>query len=136
MTVLQPASTALEPTNRPRERNLRTCRTPDLRWGSGGLSGGRCLHGLAVSAASAGAGRGLGGVVIDLTGSAFTGPLRLPGAEITGQAPCHGAQLNAADRDGNALVADGMKVGRGVLLDLGLPRLQRSGCSTRATARR
>ena len=50
---------------------------------------------------------------------AFTaaGAVRLARADIAGQLSCHGAQLTGTDNDGNALVADGMKVGRDVLLD-------------------
>jgi len=50
---------------------------------------------------------------------AFTaaGAVRLARADIAGQFSCRGAQLTGTDHDGNALVADGMKVGRDVLLD-------------------
>jgi hypothetical protein len=50
---------------------------------------------------------------------AFTaaGAVRLARADIAGQLSCRGAQLTGTDHDGNALVADGMKVGRDVLLD-------------------
>ena len=50
---------------------------------------------------------------------AFTaaGAVRLARADIAGQLSCRGAQLNGTDRGGNALVADGIKVGRDVLLD-------------------
>ena len=47
------------------------------------------------------------------------GAVRLARADITGQLSCSGAQLTGTDRDGNALVADGMKVGAAVLLDGG-----------------
>jgi hypothetical protein len=43
----------------------------------------------------------------------------LAGAAITGQLSCSGAQLTGTDRDGNALAADGMKVGGAVFLDGG-----------------
>jgi hypothetical protein len=46
-----------------------------------------------------------------------TGAVRLARADIAGQLSCRGAQLTGTDGDGNALVADGMKVGRDVLLD-------------------
>ena len=54
-------------------------------------------------------------------GQPFTagGAVRLARADITGQLKCSGAQLTGTDRDGNALVADGMKVGAAVLLDEG-----------------
>ncbi len=54
-------------------------------------------------------------------GQPFTagGAVRLARADITGQLRCSGAQLTGTDRDGNALVADGMKVGAAVLLDEG-----------------
>jgi hypothetical protein len=45
------------------------------------------------------------------------GAVRLARADITGQLRFSGAQLTGTDHDGNALVADGMKVGAGVLLD-------------------
>ena len=47
------------------------------------------------------------------------GAVRLARADIAGQLSCSGAQLTGIDRDGNALVADGMKVGAAVLLDEG-----------------
>jgi hypothetical protein len=47
------------------------------------------------------------------------GTVRLTRAEITGQLSCSGAQLNR-DNNGNALVADGIKVGAAVLLNEGL----------------
>jgi len=50
---------------------------------------------------------------------AFTaaGAVRLARADIAGQLSCSGAQLSGTDHDGNALVGDGMRVGRDVLLD-------------------
>ena len=48
---------------------------------------------------------------LDLTGSTFTGPLRLISAGITGSLNCSGAQLTAASHDGNALAASRMKAG-------------------------
>ena len=42
------------------------------------------------------------------------GAVRLARADVAGQLMCNGAQLTGADHDGNALVADGMKVGRDV----------------------
>ena len=54
-------------------------------------------------------------------GQPFTagGAVRLARADITGQLRCSGAQLTGTDRDGSALVANGMKVGAAVLLDEG-----------------
>ena len=52
-------------------------------------------------------------------GFTAAGAVRLPGADITGQLGCRGAQLTGTDSDGNALVADGLKVGGGVFLDDG-----------------
>jgi hypothetical protein len=56
---------------------------------------------------------------LDLSDSTLTGPLILPGADITGQLICRGTQLTGTDSDGNALVADAMKVGGDVFLDEG-----------------
>jgi hypothetical protein len=47
------------------------------------------------------------------------GAVRLARADITGQLSCSGAQLTGTDHDGNALAADGMRVGAAVLLDEG-----------------
>ena len=47
---------------------------------------------------------------LDLAGSVFTGPVRLPDADITGQFACRGTKLTGADDDGNALIAERMKV--------------------------
>jgi hypothetical protein len=58
------------------------------------------------------------GVFLD-QGFIAAGAVRLPGADITGQLNCRGAQLTGYDRDGNALVGDGMKVGGDVFLDQG-----------------
>jgi len=55
---------------------------------------------------------------LDLTGSTFTGPLRLPSAEIAGSLICTGARLRAG-ADGSALAASEMKAGDDVLLDGG-----------------
>ena len=41
----------------------------------------------------------------------------MPGADITGRLTCHGAKLTGQNKEGNALVGDGMKVGGGVFLD-------------------
>jgi hypothetical protein len=49
-------------------------------------------------------------------GFTAAGAIRLPGADIGGALGCSGARLTHADRDGNALVADQMKVGA-VFLD-------------------
>jgi hypothetical protein len=54
-----------------------------------------------------------------LSGSFFTGPLHLPGADIGGSLNCDGAQLTVRDQDGNALVARGVKVAASVFLDQG-----------------
>jgi hypothetical protein len=47
------------------------------------------------------------------------GAVRLARADITGQLSCSGAQLTGTDQHGNALVADGIKVGAAVLLNNG-----------------
>ena len=54
-------------------------------------------------------------------GPPFTaaGTVRLVRADIIGQLSCSGARLTGTDGAGNALVADGMKVGAAVLLDEG-----------------
>jgi hypothetical protein len=44
------------------------------------------------------------------------GALSLVGADITGNLDCGGARLNRANTDGNALIADGLKVGHNVFL--------------------
>ncbi len=51
---------------------------------------------------------------LDLTGTTFTGPVRLLDAEITGQLVMRGAQVG---KDGRILSADGLKVGGSVFLD-------------------
>jgi hypothetical protein len=53
----------------------------------------------------------------DLSGSTLTGPLQVPGADITGQLICRGAKLAGEDDDGYALDGSFMKVGAGVFLD-------------------
>jgi hypothetical protein len=45
------------------------------------------------------------------------GTVRLAGADITGQLSMRGAQLNGVNESGNALVADGLKVSRDVVLN-------------------
>jgi hypothetical protein len=45
------------------------------------------------------------------------GAVRLAGADITGQFSMRGAQLNGADSEGDALIADGIKVGDDVHLE-------------------
>ena len=45
------------------------------------------------------------------------GAIRLSGADITGQLSCRGAKLTGRNNDGNALVADRMKVGGSVFFD-------------------
>jgi len=47
------------------------------------------------------------------------GAVRLARADIAGQLSCSGARLTGTDDCGNALVADGIKVGAAVLLDKG-----------------
>jgi hypothetical protein len=59
----------------------------------------------------------VGGDVFFNGGFTAAGTLWLPGASITGNFECSGAQLNGANNDGNALVADGLKVGHDLFLD-------------------
>src|SRR5207248_3089092 len=64
------------------------------------------------------------GIKVDgamLLNEVFTavGAVRLSGADITGQLVCRGAQLTGADSEHNAVVADGIKVGRDVFFDGG-----------------
>ena len=54
-----------------------------------------------------------------IEGFTAAGAVRLPAAEITGQLGCRGAQLKGANNDGDALAADGIKVGGNVFLDGG-----------------
>lgn len=54
---------------------------------------------------------------LNLTGSAFTSPIRLFSADITGSLTCSGVQLTGADSDGNALFAELMKVGGHAFFD-------------------
>jgi hypothetical protein len=61
----------------------------------------------------------VGGEVHLYRGFTASGAVMLNGADITGQLSCSGAQLTGTDHDGNALAADGMKVGAAVLLDQG-----------------
>ena len=56
---------------------------------------------------------------LDLSGSLFTAPVLLSGAEITGSLKLGGARLEGANDQGNALIADDMKVGRNVYLGRG-----------------
>src|SRR5262249_55483862 len=53
---------------------------------------------------------------LDVRSSTFTGVLHLPRADIVGQLNCNGAKLRGKDDDGNALAADGLKVGGDLLL--------------------
>ena len=53
----------------------------------------------------------------DLTSTTFTGPVRLPGANITARLIMRGAQLTGSDEAGDALNAYEIKVGGDVLLD-------------------
>src|SRR5205814_8872608 len=60
-----------------------------------------------------------GGQVNLYRGFTAGGAVVLNGVDITGDLSFSGAQLTGTDHDGNALVADGMKVGAAVLLDEG-----------------
>jgi hypothetical protein len=66
-----------------------------------------------------------GDVFLDLDGSAAGGQFMAAGlvslvaATIAGKLQCTGAQLTGANEHGDALVADGIKVGRGVLFNAG-----------------
>jgi hypothetical protein len=59
----------------------------------------------------------VGGEVHLYKGFTAGGAVVLNGADITGDLSLSGAQLNGANRDGNALDADGIKAGHDVLLD-------------------
>jgi uncharacterized protein YjbI with pentapeptide repeats len=59
-----------------------------------------------------------GGVFLDREFTA-AGAIRLRGADITGRLAIRGAKLTDQDKDDNALVGDGMKVGGDVFLDRG-----------------
>jgi cytoskeletal protein CcmA (bactofilin family) len=59
----------------------------------------------------------VGGHVLLNEGFAAAGAVRLVGAEITGQLNCRDALLTGRDGDGNALMAQGVKVGGPVLLE-------------------
>lgn len=61
----------------------------------------------------------VGGEVHLYRGFTASGAVVLNGADITGDLCLSGAQLTGTDHDGNALAADGMKVGAAVLLDQG-----------------
>jgi len=61
----------------------------------------------------------VGGEVHLYRGFTADGAVVLNGADITGDISFSGAQLTGTDRDGNALAADGMRVGAAVLLDEG-----------------
>ena len=67
-----------------------------------------------------GDGMKVGGDVFLDRGFTPAGAVRLPGADITGQLNCRGAQLTSQNQDGNALDASGMRVGGDVFLDGGL----------------
>ena len=54
---------------------------------------------------------------LNLSRSTLSASLRLRGADITGPLDCSGARLTGTGNDGNALVADGMKVSGDVFLD-------------------
>ena len=53
---------------------------------------------------------------LNLRLSTLTGPLSLSSANITGQLNCNGTQLEGADGDRRALIADDIRVGGGVYL--------------------
>ena len=76
---------------------------------------GKDEHGRALN----GAGMMVNGFVsLDkLRTDAAAGAIQLDGADITGSLSCKGAELNGADKDGNALIAFGMKVGADLWLD-------------------
>jgi len=76
---------------------------------------GRALRGYALRADRI----KVGGVVFLNNGFTADGPVRLAGADITGQLVCAGAQLNGWDAEGVALDADRMKVGGGVVFAQG-----------------
>ena len=59
-----------------------------------------------------------GGVFLD-EGFTAAGTVRLLGADIAGELNCGGAQLNGRNNDGNALAADGIRVGGGIYLHEG-----------------
>ena len=61
----------------------------------------------------------VGGCVFLDGGFTAAGTVRLPGADITGQLSCSGAQLTGAEGSGDAMFADWMKVSGGVFLDGG-----------------
>lgn len=61
----------------------------------------------------------VGGEVHLYRGFTASGAVMLNGADITGDISLSGAQLTGTDHDGNALAADGMRVGAAVLLDEG-----------------
>lgn len=54
---------------------------------------------------------------LDLSDSAFSGPVDLQAADIAGWLICSNAKLHGSNKQGNALVADLIKVGASVALD-------------------
>ena len=56
---------------------------------------------------------------VDLSGSIFAGPLELRFADIAGQLICRGTQITGTNKDGDALSADGIRVGGGAFFDVG-----------------
>jgi hypothetical protein len=58
----------------------------------------------------------VGGRLIIDDGFEAAGAIRFPGASVTGRFRCQHAELNGKDKHGNALLADGMNVGGGVIL--------------------
>ena len=73
------------------------------------------------------------GSVLLTGGFTAAGAVRLLGAEITSQLACSGARLTGADRDGNTLVADGMKAGGDVFLTDGFTAAGESACAVRTS---
>ena len=59
----------------------------------------------------------VGGNVFLDEGFTAAGAIELVGADITGQLSCRGAKLDGQDEAGYALIADGVKVGQGIMLD-------------------
>ncbi|HUK67346.1 MAG TPA: hypothetical protein VLW50_01095 [Streptosporangiaceae bacterium] len=58
----------------------------------------------------------VGGSTLLRNGFTAAGAVSLLGADITGNLECDGAKFNGTDASGNALNADGLKVGHSVLL--------------------
>ena len=96
-----------------------------LRMSAADITGSFICHGARLTGqnqsrnALVGDGMKVGGDVFLDGGFTAAGAVRLPGAAITGQLNCRGAELTGRDQDGDALVADGIKVGGDVVLDEG-----------------